>query len=97
MSVVISRSMSDFLGWMNSRSRSSSTPAATCFRSVYDIILFVGKSNSTMKIEPTVFSLHEHSQFLDTIQDELRLFREGQAEASSEQAIRQIPFHSFRF
>jgi hypothetical protein len=50
-----------------------------------------------MKIEPTVFSLHEHSQFLDVIQDELRLFRKRQAEASSEQEIRQVPFRSFRF
>lgn len=37
-----------------------------------------------MKIERTVFSLHEHSQLLDTIQDELGLFRERQAEASSQ-------------
>ncbi|KAF8808826.1 hypothetical protein BYT27DRAFT_6537908 [Phlegmacium glaucopus] len=41
------------------------------------------------QIEPTVFSLDEHSQFLDTIQDELRLFRERQAEASSREEIRE--------
>ena len=50
-----------------------------------------------MKIEPTVFSLHEHSLFLDTIQDELRLFRERQAEASSLQEMRQVLYHSFSF
>ena len=43
-----------------------------------------------MKIEPTIFSLNEHSQFLDTIQDELRHFRERQAEASSLQEMRQV-------
>lgn len=43
----------------------------------------------TFQIEPTVFSLHDHSQFLDTIQDELRLFRERQAEASSLQEMKE--------
>ena len=81
----------NYLNFVNVRSRSSLTTVAMSFRSVDNIILDIGIITTVrMKIEPTVFSLNEYSQFLDIIQDELRLFRERQAEASSLQEMRQV-------